>query len=83
MQGVRGSNPLSSTRHNARIPLQVVAKVSLIVFPEHSKCLTSSAIGAHVVERCFNRLKQVRVVATCFQKRATVVTASLLICLEV
>jgi hypothetical protein len=60
MQGVRGLNPLSSTRHNARIPLQVVAKVSLTVFPEHSKCLTSSAIGAHVVERCFNRLKQVR-----------------------
>jgi hypothetical protein len=29
-----------------------------------------------------HRLKQVRVVATCFQKGATVVTASLLICLE-
>jgi hypothetical protein len=35
-----------------------------------------------VVERCFNRLKQVRAVATRFQERATVVTASLLICLE-
>jgi hypothetical protein len=30
----------------------------------------------------FNRLKQLRAVATRFQKRATVVTASLLICLK-